>query len=157
MDKIISLLREIAEAIGKDKDPLHNDINLQQLVYDLYNDGAEDTEKGDIVKLQEDLNSRDYIIEEQVGSTGYRKWASGMLEQWGIATSVGAFSAYSSASMPVAFKDDTYCVVGSIREQMNGYMFIMPYDKQIIKFRVTASNGATIDAKISWKAEGYWK
>ena len=42
-------------------------------------------------------------------------------------------------------------------QRIDEQLYIMSYDKQVIKFIVTAFNGATIDAKISWKAEGYWK
>ena len=112
----------------------------------------------EIVKLDKymALNNIDYIVEK---GDGYRKWNSGRLEQWGIGTASNANSDYSSTRMPVAFTDTNYMVIGSIREQLNGFMFIMPdsTDPQVIRYKVTNPDGATLTSKVSWIAEGFWK
>lgn len=102
------------------------------------------------------LNNVDYIVEE---GDGYRKWNSGRLEQWGIGTASSAYSEYSSTRMPVAFTDTNYMVTGSIREQLDGFMFIMPdpTDPQVIRYKVTNSAGAALTSKVAWIAEGFWK
>ena len=102
------------------------------------------------------LNNVDYIVEE---GDGYRKWNSGRLEQWGIDTASSSYSAYSSTRMPVAFTNTDYMVTGSIREQLNGFMFIMPdpTDPQVIRYKVTNSAGEVLTSKVAWIAEGFWK
>ena len=81
------------------------------------------------------------------------------MEQWGIGTASSAYSDYSSTRMPVAFTDTNYMVTGSIREQLNGFMFIMPdpTDPQVIRYKVTNPAGAALTSKIAWIAEGFWK
>ena len=112
----------------------------------------------EIVKLDEytALNNVDYIVEER---ENYRKWNSGILEQWGIDTVLSTDAQYSSITMPVAFTNTNYVVIGSIREQLNGYIFIIPdsNDSQVIRCRVTDSNNAVLTSKVSWIAKGFWK
>ena len=117
-----------------------------------------DEQGAEIAKLDEymALNNIDYIVEE---GDGYRKWNSGRLEQWGISTTSSTYSAYSSTRMPVAFTNTNYMVTGSIREQLNGFMFIMPdpTDPQVIRYKVTNSTGEALTSKVAWIAEGFWK
>ena len=115
-------------------------------------------QSAEIVKLDEytALNNVDYIVEER---ENYRKWNSGILEQWGIDTVLSTDAQYSSITMPVAFTNTNYVVIGSIREQLNGYIFIIPdsNDSQVIRCRVTDSNNAVLTSKVSWIAKGFWK
>ena len=115
-------------------------------------------QSAETVKLDEytALNNVDYIVEE---GENYRKWNSGILEQWGIDTVLSTDSQYSSIIMPVAFTNTNYVVIGSIREQLNGYIFITPdsNDSQVFRFRVTDSNNAVLTSKVSWIAKGFWK
>lgn len=117
-----------------------------------------DEQDAEIIKLNEymGLNNIDYIVEK---GDGYRKWNSGRLEQWGISTASSEYSAYSSTRMPVPFTNTEYMVTGSIREQLNGFMFIMPdpTDPQIIRYRVTSPTGTALTSKVAWIAEGFWK
>ena len=115
-------------------------------------------QSAEIVKLDKytALNNVDYIVEE---GENYRKWNSGILEQWGIDTVLSTDSQYSSIIMPVAFTNTNYVVIGSIREQVNGYIFITPdsNDSQVFRCRVTDSNNAVLTSKVSWVAKGFWK
>ena len=112
----------------------------------------------EIVKLNEymSLNNVDYIVEK---GEGYRKWNSGILEQWGVDTASSQDSVYSSTRMPIAFTNTDYVITGSIREQLNGFIFIMPdpTDPQVIRYRVTNLDGTAITSKIAWIAKGFWK
>lgn len=115
-------------------------------------------QSAEIVKLDKyiALNNVDYIVEE---GENYRKWNSGILEQWGIDTVLSTDSQYSSIIMPVAFTNTNYVVIGSIREQLNGYIFITPdsNDSQVFRCRVTDSNNTVLTSKVSWIAKGFWK
>ena len=61
--------------------------------------------------------------------------------------------------MPIAFTNTDYVITGSIREQLNGFIFIIPdpTDPQVIRYRVTDLDGTALTSKIAWIAKGFWK
>lgn len=183
--KIISLLEDINNSIGEGEDiteievqSLINDSidklrgnqdeeftlskvsdTLQNLLYSLYNDDESEGELGDIIKLQNALESSPYIVAQiNTGSMGYRKWSDGRLEQWGKATTRAQDTAGTNFNLLESFKDTNYTLTASVNEQMFAFIYAKPNTAKQVNIRVNNGNDkSVVGANVSWKAEGYWK
>jgi len=94
-----------------------------------------------------------YIVAESLGTTGYRKWSDGKIEQWGI---TGSITSSGSVTFPVTFSEAcTHVGWTPVRSAITGSGdsngVLTSYSTSGFSF----SSGIGVSATYLWVAEGY--
>jgi len=94
-----------------------------------------------------------YIVAESLGTTGYRKWSDGKIEQWGI---TGSITSSGSVTFPVTFSEVcTHVGWTPVRSAITGSGdsngVLTSYSTSGFSF----SSGIGVSATYLWVAEGY--
>lgn len=133
--------------------------DIQTLLHDLYNDDEEEGPLGDIVVLTKAVNDTPSIIAQfDSGTTGYRKWSDGRLEQWGRVNTRAVDTAGTNFSLLQRFTNTNFTLTATVNEQMFAFIYARPTAVNQINIRVNNGNDkSVVGAAVSWKAEGYWK
>ena len=103
-----------------------------------------------------------YIVAESLGTTGYRKWSDGLIEQWGQVTSVTCSSAGTALTItfPVAFSSACYSVnanVGRVGTSYNTDTVANVYSVSTSNVVMGLDNTASAsysDLTVFWRAIG---
>ena len=98
----------------------------------------------------------DAVIDSgQVGTSYYRKWESGYIEQWGIADIGGATTNNLTIEFPVEFgSSDSYMVTVAQDSTYSG-LIIHNYTKSSMDVNSGGSGAFVAGHKIRWSAKGY--
>jgi len=108
--------------------------------------------------------TKDYVVEQ---GTGYRKWNSGILEQWGtVTTGTSSGTKQVTITFPVEFKDASFNVLCTPRRNANtvnngvadcNTAGNVTHTTKTAVVTAFANTSSSVSVGIFWYARGTWK
>lgn len=108
------------------------------------------------VNLNNIPSNYDFITETGLwgdGESGYIKYKSKYMEQWGKVTSNS--TGVVEFTMHKPFKDMNYSIFAQIGELGNFFISCFPSANQKFKLRVQTAQGSNVAVRVMWRAYGY--
>lgn len=108
------------------------------------------------VNLNNIPSNYDFITETGLwgdGESGYIKYKSKYMEQWGKVTSNS--TGVVEFTMHKPFKDMNYSIFAQIGELGNFFISCFPSTNQKFKLRVQTAQGSNVAVRVMWRAYGY--
>lgn len=115
-----------------------------------------------------DAIKADFVVEVGSNTYGnYRKWNSGIVEQWGyLTTGASSGNVQTNINFPISFKDTNYTVLLAASNNMNANTILIAENSYGSANRNRTVSNTTISVYKSgnayaqgfnWFAIGYWK